>query len=119
MADYHVLTGSRDGNSYQIVAHFPVPSVNNEAGVNYRTAIIQWLGGSQPSKCPFVTQSEQDQLNAGALLEQVYTFHTHPAETLQQKGVRLATLYNQQLALVSAELGALLAYWGLSVDVEA
>ena len=118
MADYHVLTGSRDGNSYQVVAHFPVPNVNNQAGVNYRTAIIQWLGGAQPSQCPFVTQAEQDQLNAGALLEQVYTFYTRPTETLQQKAARLATLYNQQSALVSSELGALLAYWGLGVDVE-
>ena len=118
MADYHVLTGSRDGNSYQVVAHFPVPNVNNQAGVNYRTAIIQWLGGSQPSKCPLVTQAEQDQLNAGALLEQVYTFDTHPGETLQQKAGRLATLYNLQLTRLSTELGALLAYWVLSVDVE-
>lgn len=119
MADYHVLTGSRDGNSYQVVAHFPVPNVNNQAGVNYRTAIIQWLGGEQPSRCPFVAQAEQDALNAGALLEQVYTFHTHPAETLQQKRARLDVLYNQELARLSDELGALLAYWGLGMDVEA
>lgn len=118
MSDYHILTGSGDGNSYQIVVHFPVPNVNNEAGVNYRTAIIQWLGGEQLSQCPFIAQAEQDQLNAGAVLERVYTFNTRPNETLLQKAERLAALYKQELARVSADLRALLAYWGLSVDVE-
>lgn len=78
MSDYHILTGRGDGNSYQIVVHFPVPNVNNDAGVNYRTAIIQWLGGEQPSRCPFIAQAEQDQLDAGAVLERVYTFNTRP-----------------------------------------
>jgi len=118
MSDYHVLTGSKDGNAYEVVAHFPVPNVNNEAGVNYRTAIIQWLGGEQPSRCPFIAQAEQDQLDAGAVYEQVYTFNTRPTETLAKKAVRLEGLYKQELERVSSELGALLAYWGLSVDVE-
>lgn len=117
MADYHIMAGSEDGNSYQIIAHFPVPNTVNAAGVNYRTAIIQWLGGTQPSQCPFVTQAEQDALSAGALLEREYTFYTWPAETSQQKMARIATLYNQELARLSEELGKFLAYWGLGVDV--
>lgn len=118
MADYHVLEGSEDGNRYHIVVHFPVPNVENDAGVNYRAALLQYLGGEQPSQCPFITEAEQTQLSAGALYERIYTFNTHPGETLAQKAVRIEALYNQELARLTDALGKMLRYWGLSVDVE-
>ena len=45
MADIHALEGG--GDSQRLVFHFPVPSVANEVGVNYRTAIINsGIGGA-------------------------------------------------------------------------
>lgn len=38
MANWHALTGTLDGNSFRIVYHIAIPSANNAAGINYRTA---------------------------------------------------------------------------------
>ena len=45
MSDYHILTVSDDGNSMRVAAHISVPDVTNDVGVNYRTALVQMLGG--------------------------------------------------------------------------
>jgi hypothetical protein len=40
MADYHITSADAYGNRFTVVMHFPVPSELNEAGINYRTAIV-------------------------------------------------------------------------------
>ena len=114
MADYHVLSGSTDGNTLNVVAHFAVPSALNQAGVNYRTALIQSLGGEQPSQVPFITTQEQEALNAGEVYERTYTFYTHPGETPGQKVTRLDSLHGQERTRLLAQLELQLAYWGYS-----
>ena len=115
--NYHILTTSNDGNAITVVAHFPVPDTNNQIGINYRTALIQSLGGSQTSSVPFITEQEQAQLDAGELHEQSYIFHTWPAETTLQKRDRLDALWPIQRDRVLAELTFRLSYWGYSRDV--
>jgi len=117
MSDYHILTASDDGNTLRIVAHFPVPDTNNDIGVNYRTALIQMLGGSQTSAVPFIEQIEQDALDAGELYEYSATFNTWPGETKLQKQDRLDALYVTKQADVLAALSFRLSYWGHSRDV--
>ena len=117
MADYHVMTGSQDGNSFTVVAHFAVPNINNEVGVNYRTALIQHLGGEQPSACPFISQAEQDAMNAGEVYERTYAFHTHPGETAQQKVARLDSLHGLEKTRILDGLGKQLSYWGYSRNI--
>ena len=117
MSDYHILTVSGDGNQFSVVAHFPVPNANNDVGVNYRTALIQSLGGSQPSAVPFIDPTEQTQLDAGELYEHSATFHTWPGESLLDKRDRLDALYTQKLAEVQQRLAYQLSYWGYSRDV--
>jgi len=112
MADYHALSGSTDGNTVTVVAHFAVPNTVNQVGFNYRTALIQSLGGEQPSQVPFITQSEQDALNAGAVLEKSYIFYTHPGETPQEKIAKLDILHGQERTRLLNELQHQLAYWG-------
>jgi len=117
LSDYHILTVSEDGNLFSVVAHFPVPNVANDVGVNYRTALIQWLGGSQTSTVPFIEVAEQTALDVGELLERAYSFNTHPGEALLDKRDRLDALYAVKAAEVQSRLAYQLSYWGYSRDV--
>lgn len=115
--DYHILGGNRDGNSFQVVMHFSVPDVNNEAGVNYRTALVQTGLNLVVSRVPFIAPVEQTQLNDGELYEHLVTFNTHPGETLIQKRDRLDALYQAYQTLIQDRLQNRLSYWGYSRDV--
>ena len=117
MSDYHILTTSGDGNTMQVVAHFPVPDAPNDVGVNYRMALIQSLGGEQLSGVPFIDAGEQAQLNAGELYEYSATFHTYPGETTLQKRDRLDALWAETQTRVLQQLSYRLSYWGYSRDI--
>jgi len=112
MADYHIRAADRYGNSFQIVMHFPVPNAANEAGVNYRTAIVQWQGGAPiQSQLPEIG-TEQAQLDAGELYERGYEFNSNPQETPAQKQARLDQMWSEKRTVVQAELLKVLSYWG-------
>lgn len=122
MANYHILTGSRDGNSFRIVMHVAVPNAANEVGVNYRTAIVEYLtnpdtGMMPKSGVPFIVSAEQIQLDSGELVEIGMNFHTHPGETLPEKQARLDSLYTAKTSTTQAEWEKRLSYWGYSRDV--
>lgn len=117
MSDYHILEGSKDGNRFTVVFHFPVPNLSNEVGRNYREALIEWLGGSQASRVPFIDGAEQTQLNNGELYEASYPFNTHPGETLAQKQARLDAMYVAEKTGSQAEVEKILSYWGHSRDI--
>ena len=120
MSDYHILAGNKDGNSFQVAMHVPVPNIANKVGVNYRTVLTQWLSvdGMMPrSAVPFITAPEQTQLDAGELFEHLVTFYTHPGESLATKRARLDALYTAAVTRVQSTLQRMLGYWGYSRDV--
>lgn len=43
---WHVRDGIKDGNSYNVIFHIPVPSSANAIGYNYQTAIVNSNIGS-------------------------------------------------------------------------
>lgn len=117
MSDYHILSGSKDGNKFRIVVHFQVPDVTNEASVNYRTAIVQYQGGAPiQSRIPEPGE-EQTKLDAGELYETETRFNTDPSEDLQTKRNKLDALFTSENADVQVELAQLLSYWGFARDV--
>jgi len=117
MSDYHVLEGSADGNSFTVVMHIPVPDVNNEVNVNYRTVVVQAGLNPEVSSVPFVTAAEQAQLDAGELYEHACQFWTHPGESLIAKRERLDALYTAAKTRAQAHFQHRLAYWGMSRDI--
>lgn len=117
MADYHVLAGSHDGNSFQVVMHFPIPSAVNRANVNYRTALVASLGGAQPSRVPGLLAAEQTQLDAGELYEHVENVHTHPGEAAASFRDRVDALYTARRTEFQAKMQRRLDYWGFSRTV--
>ena len=117
MANYHILQADRYGNSYTVVMHFPVPDAENEVGTNYRTAIVEYQGGAPIKSVLPNPGTEQAQLDAGELYEQVYTFNSNPTETLLEKRGRLDEMFNDNRADVQGDLAKILGYWGYSRDV--
>ena len=112
MSDYHVLSVTDDGNEFSVVMHIPVNDTVNSASVNYRTALIEYLGGSQPSSVPFITGAEQTQLDNGELYEHTVKFQTYPGESGASKQARLDTLFGTVSTNVQAAINFRLSYWG-------
>lgn len=119
MSDYHILAADSEGNGFTIVCHVPVPDVNNEVAVSYRTALVQWRGGADAidSQVPFITQPELDQLKAGELYEATDYFYSHPGESLVQKRNRIDVIFNQTVTDIQARLQNNLSFWGYSRNV--
>jgi hypothetical protein len=114
MADYHILAADKYGNKFNIVMHFPVSDTINEAGINYRTAIVEWQGGAPIQSVLTNIGTEQTQLDSGELYERSYSFSSNPGETPAQKQVRLDDMWNEKKTEVQAELIKVLSYWGFS-----
>jgi len=117
MSNYHVLAADEAANTYTIVFHVPVPDTLNTASVSYRTALIQYLGGSQTSSVPFIDSGEQTQLDAGELYETSRQYYSNPAENLATKQAALDAMYAQVVSEVQADFQDRLGYWGYSRDV--
>lgn len=117
MADYHILAADAQGNRFLVVMHFPVADQTNDAGVNYRTAIVEWQGGAPITSRLANPGTEQAQLDAGELYEQEYSFYSNPNETLTEKRDRLDAMYAANLADVQADLSKVLSFWGYSREV--
>ena len=81
MSDYHILSGDKNGNSFQVVMHLPFPNEDNAIGVNYRTALSEQRGSPYASVIPYGLAGEQTALDAGALLEHSINYNTNPSLT--------------------------------------
>jgi hypothetical protein len=119
MSNYHILTGDRYGNQYQVVFHIPVPDMTNEVGYSYRTAIVEWQGGASniASSVPFISGDELTQLQSGELYEVSESFNSNPNETLAQKRDRLDARYAALVTATQADFQDILGYWGYSRNV--
>lgn len=120
MSDYHILTGDSYANAYSVVMHFPVPDTTNEVGTSYRVALVESRGlGSFESAVPWIDAGELTQLQAGELIEYVWSFHSRPGETTGQKRDRIDTAWENVRQAVLAALQNSLSYWGYDRDVPA
>ena len=124
MADYHVLTGSPDGNSYQVCFHLPVPGAgNNRAGVQWRTALINSALGGQTVLLDgdgtggTISAAEKAEIESGAVFEVSEAFDTHPGETALQLRDRIDARHAALATAVSAQLQGRLSYFGFTRDI--
>lgn len=124
MADYHVLAGSPDGNSFLVVHHVPVPGAgNNRAGVPWRTALVNsGLGGKTvlpdgDGTGGTVGAAEKAQILAGAVYEVAEQVSTHPGETALQLRDRIDARHAALVAAVQADLQGRLTYYGFVRDI--
>ena len=119
MSDYHILSSDEYANRYSVVFHIPVPDQVNNASYSYRTAIVEWQGGTEniASQVPFITGTELTQLQAGEVYEVQRPFNSNPNETLVQKRDRLDAMFATITTEVQANFQDILGYWGYSRDI--
>ena len=41
--NYHVLTQAEEKKTIQVLLHISMPDLTNEAGINYRTALVEYI----------------------------------------------------------------------------
>lgn len=112
MSDYHILSSDKHGNAFSIAMHFPIPNAMTLAGRSIREALIEHLGGSQPSQVPFIDGAEQTQLNAGELYEHMTELHSNPGEDMEEKEAQLDVMWESEKATELERLANELSYWG-------
>jgi hypothetical protein len=118
MANYHVLTGLPDGNAFRVVFHISIPSANNRAGINYRSALINsGLGGSTvlpdgSGTGGTISAAEKTQIQSGAVYEHVEEVNTNPGESAADYKTRLDALHAQRVNQIQDYLSKRLTYFG-------
>ena len=118
MADMHVVTGNENGE-WDIIMHFAVPDINNDVGVNYRTALIN-SGSGVTTSLPdgdgtegTIDATEKASIESGAL-------HEHRARFLVESGgssnaelqTTLRAFYTQEKTRILDKLQMQLRYFG-------
>ena len=100
-----------------VALHISVPAgIVNEVGVEYRELIA--ANEDTSSQVPDVSQPEIDALAAGALVEDIVSFRTHPDKATAGDVDRLDALYLEMVDAVRARLQRKYRYYGFSKDVD-
>lgn len=81
MSKVHVLAGDGDGHIYNLVIHIPVPAGNNDAGLPWRTCLVNsGLGGVTALKTGTgpgqITAAELAQVASGEVYETTASINT-------------------------------------------
>jgi len=119
MSDYHVLAADEFANTYQVVFHVPVPDTTNAVGYNYRTALVEYQGGSASinSRVPFIDGAELTQLQNGELYEVSRQYYSNPSQLLADKRDELDAMFPTIVSQVQANFQDVLGFWGYSRDI--
>lgn len=119
--DYHVLTQDKWKKSIQVVFHVPVPATGvNSVGVQWQAAIVKELGGVDNinSVLPDITETELNQLKAGALIERSATVYFQTVNmTNAQRVAQIEAYFNMIKTELIAEKAITLDFIGYSANV--
>ncbi len=133
MSDIHIVADGSTG-LWRLVFHFPVPDVDNNVGVNYRTALVNSQIGLRedlfnpgtfrrtilPSgtEAGQINPAEEALLDSGQLFERSLIY---PLESGGTTGPQLVTtvddLYANTLVSVQTQISNRLRYFGLTRNV--
>lgn len=122
MADMHVLSG--DGlHRWTLVMHFPVPDIDNNVAVNYRTALVNsGLGGTsmtEGTEPGQITTAEKALIDAGEMYEHSIQFLAESgASTLPKVLADARQAYVREQTRVTAKLQKQLRYYGFEGSAE-
>lgn len=116
MSDYHILTQEDKKRTVSVVFHIPVPAVGtNEAGLSWRQAVVEELGGSSVivSILPGISVAEDTQLKAGEIIEKVETVRfTSVNLTKAQRKIEIEAYFNELKTDLIAEKQTTLEWIG-------
>ena len=123
MSNYHILTQDISEKTIRIVFRIAIPDMTNNAGISYRTALIDYLKHSQgidniSSISPFSDADELQQVQSGEIYEvQESVRFSSLALTDVQKRDEIDARYNELTTESLSKLQILLEWWGLKRTV--
>ena len=119
MSDYHVLEVSNKEHNAKVAFHVPVADVSNAAGVNYRTALRQYI--------PFISSvipnheidfvAENADLTNGVIYEHAETVNFAATMTNGEKQTVIEDRFNELVIAIPTKLQRILKFWGLNNNV--
>ena len=117
MADIYILDMGPKQDSARCAFHIAIPDQNNFAGVNYRTALTQYLD-STTSAVPGLDGTTQGNLDSGALYEHVETVRFNGNATNANKWAAIQSAYTSRKAAILSTIQNRLEFWGYSGNEE-
>ena len=123
MSNYHILIQDLSEKTISIIFRISIPDVNNNAGIPYRTALIDYLKHSRgvdmiSSISPFSDAAELQQVQSGEIYEvQQSVRFSSLALTDAQKADELDARYNELTTESLSKLQILLEWWELKRTV--
>lgn len=118
MSDYHILDQSAKKDDARVVFHVAIPDTTNAAGVAYRTALVEWLGGaSEIGSAVFGLDPVAHGLTTGAIFERQETVLFDGNLTPAQKKAIIEARYAALEAEIVTRVQTQLQFWGWAGDV--
>lgn len=120
MADFHVMQTSPDKDTATVAIHAAVPGGNNSVGVAWATALLEYLGGSQSTRVPWLAASnptEATQITNGEVYESVETTHFDANATNAEKLSAMQSFVSTRQSQITSYLAEVLRFWGYDGSV--
>lgn len=75
MSDYYIKELSKDLKTVNVIFHIPIPLANNPAGISYRTAFIEYKGGTEKINSMMTDIKSDDliKMKSGEIYERSFT----------------------------------------------
>jgi hypothetical protein len=119
--NYHILDAVELEDAVRAVFHIPVPSATNAAGVDWQTALREFIpfasGDSAVPNLATTDSAEDDELVAGALHEVVARVNFSANATNNEKIAVVEAKFNELASSELTKLQARLKFWGYKGDV--
>jgi len=118
MSDYHLLTGNKSADEFEVIFHIPIPDQMNRIGtVSIRTALKEDGSISKISTLPWIDPAESDQITNGEIFEKKETFRPDPLSTPTENRNKLDSKFKELNSLIVSYLRNRYAYWRFDRNV--
>lgn len=114
MSQIHILDFSDDKKTVDVIFHISIPLANNASGVNYQTAVVGFLGGSDAITSRVADAAELIDLKAGVKVEIPMTVRFSSLENMTdaKRLIEVKAAYTARATALLAEWQNKLLYYG-------
>lgn len=117
VSNYHILEVNRKQDDARVVFHIDVPADTNFAGMTYRAALVEWLGGAPVESAIPGLDTAAHGLDDGSIYEHVEVVDFPADETNANKQAIIEATYISRQAAILARIQAQLEFWSFNADV--
>lgn len=118
MSSYHIISGQKNGEEYDVVFHISVPDEMNMAKTcQLCNAVKEDRKMVKHSSVPWIDESELNMLKEGKIIEYVETYRPKQNLSLDENKAHLDKRYRDLVDIVGKYIRDRYAYWRYNRDV--